>query len=221
MWFVGTATTIVLTLSWSGVLAIFDDAPGIAMDYKIHVDAGKEDCYYQYVHPGATLYVGFQVLRGGDGQAGFAVRNPESTIVHPYAWKAQSDYQETSAMGGYYSVCVDNQFSRFASKLINLYITTFRYDEWEKYTQELESLDVSVSNFTNVVGGVDKRIGEMLHYLHNSRARESRDFALLEDNQSYVSFWSIVQCLIIMTTSSVQVYVVRKLFDSPTGKVRA
>ena len=47
-------------------------------------------------------------------------------VVHPYAWKAQSDYQETSAAGGYYAVCVDNQFSRFAAKLINLYITTFR-----------------------------------------------------------------------------------------------
>ena len=106
---------------------LYEDAPGIAMDYKIHVDAGKEDCYYQYVHPGATLYVGFQVLRGGDGMAGFAVRHPNGQIVHPYAWKAQSDYQETSAVGGYYAVCVDNQFSRFAAKLINLYITTFRY----------------------------------------------------------------------------------------------
>lgn len=49
---------------------IFENAPGIAMDYKVHIDAGKEDCYYQYVHPGATLYVAFQVLRGGDGNAG-------------------------------------------------------------------------------------------------------------------------------------------------------
>ncbi|CAG7653060.1 unnamed protein product [Allacma fusca] len=200
------------------------DAPGIAMDYKIHVDAGKEDCYYQYVHPGATLYVGFQVLRGGDGQAGFAVRHPNGQIVHPYAWKAQSDYQETSAVGGYYAVCVDNQFSRFAAKLINLYITTFRYDEWEKYTKELESLDISVTNFTGILSGVDQKIGQVLHYLHQTRARESRDYALLEDNQSYVSFWSILQCLIIAATSSVQVYFVRKLFDSPShggGKVRA
>lgn len=29
------------------VLGIYEDAPGIAMDYKIHVDPGKEDCYYQ------------------------------------------------------------------------------------------------------------------------------------------------------------------------------
>lgn len=38
-----------------------DAAPGVAMEYKVHVDAGKEDCYYQYVHEGATLYVSYQV----------------------------------------------------------------------------------------------------------------------------------------------------------------
>ena len=40
----------------------------------MHVDAGKEDCYWQYVHPGATLYVSYQVLKGGDGAIGMAVR---------------------------------------------------------------------------------------------------------------------------------------------------
>ncbi len=44
------------------------------MEYKVHVDAGKEDCYWQYVHPGATLYVSYQVLKGGDGSIGMAVR---------------------------------------------------------------------------------------------------------------------------------------------------
>ena len=36
---------------------------GVAMEYKVHVDAAKEDCYYQYVHPGATLYVSQQVRK--------------------------------------------------------------------------------------------------------------------------------------------------------------
>ena len=67
------------------------------------------------------------MLRGGDGKAGFAVRNPEGTIVHPYQWRASADYQDQSQNGGYYSVCIDNQFSRFAAKLVNLYITVIRY----------------------------------------------------------------------------------------------
>ena len=104
-----------------------DSAPGIAMEYKVHVEAGKEDCYWQYVHKGATLYVSYQVLKGGDGSIGMAVRNPSMKVVHPYAWKATSEYEESDVpQGGYYSVCLDNQFSRFSAKLVNLYLTTFR-----------------------------------------------------------------------------------------------
>lgn len=51
-------------------------------------------------------------------------------------------------VGGYYSVCIDNQFSRFAAKLVNLYITVVRPERWDAFTKELESLDVSVTNFT-------------------------------------------------------------------------
>lgn len=39
----------------------YERLPAVAMDYKVHLDAGKEDCYYQYVQPGATFYVSFQV----------------------------------------------------------------------------------------------------------------------------------------------------------------
>jgi hypothetical protein len=67
---------------------------------------------------------------------------------------------------------------------------------------------------------VDQRVGSVLQLLHHSRAREARDFALLEDNQSYVSFWSGLQCVIIMLTTGVQVYFVRKLFDSNGGGVK-
>ena len=39
----------------------YEDLPAVAMDYKVHIDPGKEDCYFQYVNPGATFYVSFQV----------------------------------------------------------------------------------------------------------------------------------------------------------------
>lgn len=80
--------------------------------------------------------------------AGFAVRNPAGQIVHPYQWKANSEYQDQSSVGGYYSVCIDNQFSRFAAKLVNLYITVVRYDLWDQYTKEVEELNMNMENFT-------------------------------------------------------------------------
>ena len=60
--------------------------------------------------------------------AGFAVRNPRNVVVYPYQWKPTAEYEEVATEAGYYGICIDNQFSKFSAKLINLYITTFRYD---------------------------------------------------------------------------------------------
>lgn len=196
----------------------YESLPAVALDYKVHIDAGKEDCYFQYVNKGATFYVNFQVVRGGDGKAGFAVRNPEGVIVHPYQWLSNSDYQDTVKNAGYYSICIDNQFSRFASKLVNLYITVIRYDEWDKYSRELEELNLSVENFTSAITNVERNINEILQTQHLSRSREARDLNLLLDNNSYVQTWSIAQIVVILVTTTIQVYFVRKLFEVKPSK---
>merc|ERR1712013_966935 len=193
-----------------------DSAPGIAMEYKVHVEAGKEDCYWQFVHTGATLYVSYQVLKGGDRAIGMAVRNPQMKVVHPYAWKASSEYEESDiASGGYYSVCLDNQFSRFSAKLVNLYITTFRYDEWEKFSQELQDMDVTVENFTSTLRSVDQRIQVMRQFQSMSRGGEARDFNLIQDNSSYVQTWSIAQIVVVILCTVIQVNFVKSLFKDP------
>lgn len=52
----------------------YENLPAVAMDYKVHVDPGKEDCYYQYVNPGATFYVSFQVSHMKKGYT-FGIEN--------------------------------------------------------------------------------------------------------------------------------------------------
>lgn len=34
---------------------------GQAFEFKIHIDAGKEECFYQQIEKGASLYVAFHV----------------------------------------------------------------------------------------------------------------------------------------------------------------
>lgn len=80
--------------------------------------------------------------------AGFGVRHPSGVMAHPYQWKTHSEYQDDHSTGGYYSVCIDNQFSRFAAKLVNLYLTVVRPEKLDAFTKELEEMDLSVGNFT-------------------------------------------------------------------------
>lgn len=68
---------------------------------------------------------------------------------------------------------------------------------------------------------VERNINEMFQHQHFSRSREARDYNLLQDSNTYVVRWSIAQIVIIMATTAVQVYFVRKLFDIKTGSSRS
>lgn len=73
--FTSRTTIVFLLIYFASSIFLFDNVtaqiekqpwyealPAVAMDYKVHLPAGKEDCYYQYVQQGATLYVSFQVI---------------------------------------------------------------------------------------------------------------------------------------------------------------
>jgi hypothetical protein len=49
---------------------------------------------------------------------------------------------------GYYQFCIDNSLSRFASKVVSLYVSSYKRDEWEKYVEELTESDGRMSNVT-------------------------------------------------------------------------
>lgn len=39
----------------------FESRPHVSMDFNVHLDAGKEDCFFHYVQPDAAFYVSYQV----------------------------------------------------------------------------------------------------------------------------------------------------------------
>lgn len=154
------------------------------------------------------------------------------TINGPEVTKLFLEYEESDVpQGGYYSVCLDNQFSRFSAKLVNLYLTTFRYDEWEKFSQELQDMDVTVENFTSTLRSVDQRVQvasakgfnpislKIILFLSlqiirqfqaMSKGTEARDFNIIQGNFNYVQNWSMAQILVVIICTIVQVSAVDK-----------
>ena len=71
-----------------------------------------------------------------------------------------------------------------------------------------------------ILQGVDKRLHAILQLQQMSRGREARDYNLLLDNEAYVQYWSMAQCLVVIGCFLVQVYFVKKLFDTKSGRGR-
>lgn len=41
----------------------YETIPLVTMDFKVHLEAGKEECFFQYVQKDAAFYVNFQVSK--------------------------------------------------------------------------------------------------------------------------------------------------------------
>ena len=189
-----------------------ENAPSVVMEYKMFVEGGREDCYYQYVHHDAKLFVFVQVVMGNN--IGITIRNPEMEQVYPYMVTASAEYEEDSARAGYYSVCLDNQ-SKFSTKLVNIYLSTFRYDRYVNMNQEKEELDVAVQNVTSTFKSVEEGVQIMQLYQSISKERKSRDLSLIRGNFHYINNWSVFQCTIVILCTTVQVYFVKNMFKDP------
>lgn len=65
--------------------------------------------------------------------------------------------------------------------------------------------------------GVDKRIHTILQLQQQARGREARDYNLLLANEAYVQYWSLAQCAVVIACFSLQVFFVKKLFETKSG----
>jgi hypothetical protein len=65
----------------------------------------------------------------------------------------------------------------------------------------------------------------MLRFQAGSRKHLITDWYLIKGNNSFIQYWSILACFVIMCTSGFQAYFLRRLFNTknvtPTDKPRA
>ncbi|KAH3780095.1 transmembrane emp24 domain-containing protein 5-like isoform X3 [Dreissena polymorpha] len=191
----------------------FDGLPGAQHEFKIEIGAGREECFYQPIVKGGKLHVSFEVLKGGDQLLDYYIRKP--SLITPVQeartrprWIAEVDIEEEGA----YAICLDNTASRMASKLVYVYLVTYVEEEWSKYRQEIEDLQLTVTNFSETIKNVQQSITDSLVHQASSRMNVIRDWYLITGNNTYVQRMSIAMCLVIVISSCVQVYFVRRLF---------
>lgn len=65
----------------------------------------------------------------------------------------------------------------------------------------------------DTINNVKSRLGKSVQIQTLLRAFEARDRNLQESNFDRVNFWSIVNLVVMMLVSAIQVYLVRSLFE--------
>ncbi|XP_046556718.1 transmembrane emp24 domain-containing protein 5-like [Haliotis rubra] len=203
----------------------FDGLPGVQHEFKFEIAAGREECFFQMAAKGAKLHVSYEVLRGGDRNIDFFLKDPYLNVVDEYYMRTDGAVEKDIIEPGIYQVCFDNTQSRFSSKLVFFYLVTFVMEQWSKYVMEVTEIQGIATNFSASLSDVELSLNEVKKHQMTSRLNVIRDWYLIMGNNRYVGYWSVAQCVVVVVAAACQVYFLRRLFKvsvvTPSSKPRA
>uniref|UniRef100_A0A3Q3VYF5 GOLD domain-containing protein n=1 Tax=Mola mola TaxID=94237 RepID=A0A3Q3VYF5_MOLML len=204
------------------VLAAFSQS--LDSDFTFTLPAGRKECFYQTMKKDASLEIEYQVLDGAGLDVDFFISSPSGRVLF-------SDYHKSDGVhtveteDGDYMFCFDNTFSAVSEKLIFFELILDNMDtnedpnDWKEYIHGTDMLDMKLEDIMETINNVKSRLGKSVQIQTVLRAFEARDRNLQESNFDRVNFWSVINLIVMMLVSAVQVYLVRSLFEDK-GKIR-
>ncbi|XP_074492082.1 transmembrane emp24 domain-containing protein 5 [Sebastes fasciatus] len=204
-------------------VALFSDrfvssfSQAVDSDYTFTLPAGRKECFYQTMMRNASMEIEYQVLDGAGLDVDFHITSPSGHQLFSDYHKSDGVHTVEIVENGDYMFCFDNTFSTVSEKLVffELILDNMEREEedWHNYIEGTDKLDMKLEDIMDTINNVKARLGKSVHIQNLLRAFEARDRNIQESNFDTVNFWSIFNVIIMMLVSSVQVYLVRSLFE--------
>ncbi|XP_054162528.1 transmembrane emp24 domain-containing protein 6-like [Oppia nitens] len=190
---------------------------GIDTEFKVQVKPGQRDCYYQHFDVDFDVHVSMIALSGDELTISYTINGPpdDQQLLISENGSTRIDFSKHDITDpGIYSFCVTNTDYMFDTKMVSVSVWGFRAATWEKFVQAIsEPLD-KLYNMSDIMETVETRINQMKHHVERMQRDRYADWLLIKSNNSYVHYWSLVQCLVITVSAVVQVVFVKRLFAS-------
>ncbi|XP_055048704.2 transmembrane emp24 domain-containing protein 6 [Misgurnus anguillicaudatus] len=189
-------------------------------DFAIVLPAGGLQCYWHYAQYGERFYLNFMVqLTTGvalDRHLSVMVNAPSSLIVGK-ADDASGQIAFNAEETGFYQMCFSNFHNRFGS--MQIFLNFGVYSEKQTNTEKQKEEEIKEINSTlSTIGESTNRLQmfvfHMWRHYNYERMRRGADFYLLQSNYSYVTSWSALQSLLIVTAGYLQLYFLKRLFKT-------
>ena len=146
------------------------DGELLDLEFRVAIDAGKKDCFYQLAKMDHTLEISFQVINSklswiyplhdiNDLRISFELLDPYNRLIIRKDNVNSDTYVHVVKTEGVYALCFDNSNSRLASKIIGLELYLYSDeddDRWnmnqnvkfeeenKKYADSVEILKVNI-----------------------------------------------------------------------------
>ncbi|VDK65313.1 unnamed protein product [Onchocerca ochengi] len=196
--------------------------------YTVIVPAGKTECYGFTIVNGKyrSFEVDFQVIAGGGLDITFYITSPTGLrLINDLKHTDGTHKVDLNMVGagyGDYLFCFDNTFSIQSDKRVffELFLLDAQghflggFDQQINVGAELlHTLDTRVDHFQNVTTNVKNNLNTIERLQRQYASIELADRTAIERSYEMINFWSVLHLFVMLFALSVQVYMVRSLFE--------
>jgi len=182
-----------------------------ALTYKLA--ANEKHCFYTSIEKKAIkVAFYFAVQAGGAFDVDYLVKGPNDEIVLDGIKERQGDFVFTANELGEYQFCFSNEMSSFAEKMIDFEIAV----EHEQRAELPTRPGTTPEQTTNLEESIFKVSGQLSTISRNQkyfRTRENRNFSTVRSTEQRIFNFSIIESLMMVTMSCLQVFIVRFFFQ--------
>ncbi|XP_073328131.1 transmembrane emp24 domain-containing protein 6 [Pagrus major] len=198
-------------------------------DFSVVLRAAGIECFWHFAHRGETFYLNFMVQWvtgvGNDRHLSVSVNAPSGLLVSTVDdAKGQINFEAKET--GFHQMCLSNFHNRFGAMQIFLSFGVY-YDSFqdpskrkEEEKKKKEEVSKNLNNTLTVIEDASNRVSSsvfhMFRYYTFGRMRKSADYFLLLSNSKYITWWSTVLSLLIVTSGYLQLLFLKRLFITKT-----
>ncbi|XP_055303470.1 transmembrane emp24 domain-containing protein 1-like [Sitodiplosis mosellana] len=198
-------------------------------ELTVRVEPGGIECFYERAQRNQIIDLEYQVIDGGHGDLdiSFELQNPNGHPMVTEYKKSDNIHRMDLNIDGDYRFCFDNSFSSFNTKTVFFELIiewdgeqggTGREDEWGKdvleNAQPDQLLKERVQEIQETIFKLHDNLNTIQRALDVRRSSEARDRNLAEENNFKVGAWSTFQIILMCIVGSIQVYMLRSLFET-------
>ncbi|XP_059618671.1 transmembrane emp24 domain-containing protein 5 [Phlebotomus argentipes] len=188
------------------------------------IDAGSKLCFFHSVKLGETIDLDYQVIDGGHGDldVSFELFDPMSKVIFVDYKRSDNIHRHEAKVSGDYKFCFDNTFSSFSRKTVFFELIVEKDGEvdeenkWEDFEglRPEEVYDMKVQDIQESIVRIRTHLTRARQLQDLLRSFEARDRNVAEENYFKVNAWSFFQVVAMVAVGTIQVIMVRSLFDT-------
>jgi len=201
---------------------------GIEVDKEMTlvIDPGQMSCFFESAKAGQYIDLEYTVLDGGHGNLdiSFTIAEANGKILFTDYKRYENIHRVDVKKDMSYRFCFDNSFSTFNKKTVffELIIETEGETTGENSRESFDYqglspedvYDVQIQDINDSIFKVKAYLQKAKQYQDVLKSFEARDRNIAEENFYKVNIWSFFQILLMLAIGSLQVFMVKSLFDT-------